>query len=203
MTANSRKIFFGILIFAFVVRVAGVGYGLPLWLISDEPPFVLGALKMIELKTPIPRFHTAEFSSVLYYPPYISYLLLPAFSAILAFKYFNFDGNRLSFANYIGSDLSSFFIAARFINIMLALASIYLAYKIAKNIFKDEWAGLATAFFLSILISGIGIGASVISCVALFLVGFYFLLFEEKKLIDLFREKFVYLLALVFVALAF
>lgn len=234
-----------ILIFAFLVRVAGIGYGLPLWLIADEPPFTLGALKMIELKTVFPRFHAEEFNSVLYYPPYISYILLPAFSGILAFKYLTFGRDKGSFANYIGSDLSSFFIAARFINMIFALASIYLVYKIAKNIFKDEWVGLAAAFFtstsllhimlsiaarqwmtvsfifllvlyslihpslsfrkryfFSVLISGIGMGASVISSAALFLVGFYFLFFEKKKLSELLREKFLYILGIIFVFLA-
>lgn len=149
MTMNPRKILFAILVFAFVIRVAGIGYGLPLWLVADEPPFILGALKMIELKTVIPRFHLEEFRSVLYYPPYISYLLLPAFSGILAFKYLSFDGDQASFANYIGADLSDFFIATRFLNIIFALASIYLTYAIAKTIFKDEWTGLAGAFFAS------------------------------------------------------
>ena len=200
---------------------------------------------MIELKTVTPRFHSEEFRSVLYYPPYISYLLLPVFSGILAFKYLTFDGDKISFANYIGSDISSFFIAARFINIIFALASIYLVYKIAKNIFKDEWIGLAASFlvstsllhvmlsiaarqwmpvsfvfllvlyfltdqtlsfkkryFFSVLTFGIGMGASAISCVALFLVSFYFLLFEEKKLSELLREKFVYFLGIVFGVLA-
>jgi len=245
MTANSRRILFVILVFAFLVRVAGIGYGLPLWLIADEPPFTLGALKMIELKTVIPRFHVEEFRSILYYPTYISYFLLPAFSGILAIKYLSFDGDRLSFINYIGSDLSDFFLAARFLNILLAVFSIYLIYGVSRNIFNDEWSGLAASFllstsllhimlsiaarqwmpislilllvlyflthpsmsfkkryFLSILISGIGIGISAISSVALFLVGFYFLLFEEKKLSELFREKFIYFLGIMFVALA-
>ena len=221
MTANSRRILFVILVFAFLVRVAGIGYGLPLWLIADEPPFTLGALKMIELKTVIPRFHVEEFRSILYYPTYISYFLLPAFSGILAIKYLSFDGDRLSFINYIGSDLSDFFLAARFLNILLAVFSIYLIYGVSRNIFNDEWSGLAASFllstsllhimlsiaarqwmpislilllvlyflthpsmsfkkryFLSILISGIGIDISAISSVALFLVDFYFLLFD-------------------------
>src|SRR3989344_4381755 len=129
MNIDSHKILFMILVFAFAVRVAGVGYGLPLWLISDEPPFTLGALKMIELKTLIPKFHLGEFSSVLYYPPYISYFLLPVFSGILALKYLSFDGGRLSFINYIGADLSDYFLATRFLNILLAVFSIYLIYR--------------------------------------------------------------------------
>ena len=143
-----KKILFVILIIAFAVRIVGIGYGLPLWLVADEPPFVLGVLKMIELKTVIPRFHLEEFRSVLYYPPYISYFYLPFFSSMLAVKYLSFEGDRGSFINYLGADLSDFFMVARFLNVILAVFSVFLVYRVAKNIFKDEWIGLASAFFL-------------------------------------------------------
>ena len=144
-----KKILFAILIVAFAVRIVGIGYGLPLWLVADEPPFVLGALKMIELKTVVPRFHLEEFRSVLYYPPYISYFYLPFFSLLLAVKYLFFGGDRISFINYLGADLSDFFMAARFLNILLAVLSVYLVYRVSKNIFRDEWTALASSFFIS------------------------------------------------------
>ncbi|MEK9170042.1 MAG: hypothetical protein AAB674_00130, partial [Patescibacteria group bacterium] len=81
-----------ILIFSFLVRLAGIGYGLPLWLIDDEPPFTLAALKMIQLKTLLPAFHMEEFKAFLYYPPYLSYLYLLPFSILLGVKYLFFSG---------------------------------------------------------------------------------------------------------------
>ncbi|MBI2406557.1 MAG: hypothetical protein HYV25_03170, partial [Candidatus Harrisonbacteria bacterium] len=48
-----------ILAVAFFVRIAGISYGLPMWLVSDEPPFIFGALKMMELRTLVPALHTA------------------------------------------------------------------------------------------------------------------------------------------------
>ena len=246
MNSFAKKILFAVLIFGFAVRILGIGYGLPLWLGADEPPFVLGALKMIELKTLIPAFHEEEFRSVLYYPPYLSYLNLPLFASILFFKFISYDGDIISFANYIVSDLSNFFAAARFINIFLAVLSIYLVYKISMSLFRDEWAAAAGSFFLStsllhILLSfssrqwlavsvvyvlvlyfltkkefsfekryfwavfsaGIGMGISMISSLSIAFIALYYLFFEEKKLSQIFREKYIYLLVLLFAVLSF
>ncbi|MDO8430307.1 MAG: glycosyltransferase family 39 protein [bacterium] len=138
-----------ILVFAFLVRVVGISYGLPLWLIDDEPPFTLAALKMIQLKTLLPVFHLEEFRTVLYYPPYLSYLYLLPFSILLGIKYLFFSGGRDQFIYYLTSDLSQFFLIARFLNVVLGVFSVAMLYKVAKNIFKSEFVGLLSAFFLS------------------------------------------------------
>ena len=138
-----------ILVLAFTVRLAGINYGLPLWLIGDEPPFTTAALKMIELKTVFPALHAEEFKPTLYFLPYLSYLYLLPFVTLLGANYLFFAGNLDQFKNYIVSDLSQFFILARFINIILGTITVWLIYKIAKNIFKNEWAALLSAFFMS------------------------------------------------------
>lgn len=242
MNISARKILFAILAFSFLVRLAGISYGLPLWVAADEPPFVLGTLKMIELKTLVPRFHLEEFRSVLYYPPYISYLYLPSFLAVLGVKFLAFDGESGSFGEYIGSDLSDFFITARIITVLLAAFSIFLVYKTSKNIFRDEYTALASSFFLgtsllhitlsmvsrqwllvslvlitvlyfltepsfsfkrryllSVLTSGLGFGISAIAGVSASLIALFYLFFENKKITELLREKFIYLLILMFV----
>ena len=240
-----KKILFAILILSFLVRLAGIGYGLPLWLVADEPPFILGALKMVELKTAIPGFHLKEFRSVLYYPPYVSYFYLPFFATVLGLKYFSFGGDRISFINYLGADLSDFFMAARLLNILLAVLSVYLVYQVSKNIFRDEWTALASSFFistsllhillsitarqwlavsfiftlvvylltepalsfkkryfLSVLAVGLGMGVSAISSVFMVLIVLHYLFFEEKRILELLKDKFVYLLILLFIFLA-
>ena len=146
---NLRTWLISILALAFLIRIAGVSYGLPLWLVDDEPPFVLAALKMLELKTLLPALHFADFKTVLYYPPYLAYLYLPFFAALAAVKFLFYKGAANLFAAYLLSDLSGFFIIARVINILLGVASVYLIYKIAKNIFTDETPALFTAFFVS------------------------------------------------------
>lgn len=138
-----------ILAFAFLVRVAGIGYGLPLWLIDDEPPFTLAALKMIQLKTLLLPAHLEEFKTVLYYPPYLSYLYLTPFSILLGIKYLLFGGGMGQFINYLARDLSHFFLIARFLNVLMGVISVYLVYSVGKKIFKQEAVGLAAAFFLS------------------------------------------------------
>ena len=146
---SSQKWLIFILALAFLIRIAGVSYGLPLWLVDDEPPFVLAALKMLELKTLIPALHLADFKTVLYYPPYLAYLYLPFFAALAGIKYLFYKGAANLFAAYLLSDLSGFFIIARAINIFLGVASVYLIYKIAKNIFKEEAPALLAAFFVA------------------------------------------------------
>ena len=78
---RTQKILHGILALAALLRIAGIGHGLPLFVVDDEPPFVLAALKMLELKTLLPAAHT-EFQDFLYYPPYLAYLLLPFFAFV-------------------------------------------------------------------------------------------------------------------------
>lgn len=143
-----------IIFFAFLIRIAGVGYGLPLWLIDDEPPFTLAALKMIQLKTLLPMNHLEEFKTVLYYPPHLSYLYLLPFSILLGIKYLLFKGGLEQFVYYLTSDLSQFFLIARFINILLGVFSVFLIYRIAIKIFgtlagNAQKFGLLAAFFLA------------------------------------------------------
>lgn len=145
---NVKTALFCILIFSFLVRLAGINYGLPLWLIDDEPPFTLAALKMIQLKTLLPVLHLDEFKAFLYYPPYLSYLYLFPFSALLAFKYLFFNGGLEQFLHYAVSDLSHFFLIARFLNAALGVLSVWLLYKIVKNIFQNVYPALLAAFLL-------------------------------------------------------
>jgi hypothetical protein len=132
MFISSKYIIIAVLVLAFMLRIMGITYGLPLWLHDDEAAFPLAALKMIQLKTVFPAAHFDEFKSVLYYPPYISYFYLPFFAIFLGIKYLLYSGTQ--FTDYLGADLSGFFIIARLINILLATVSVYLVYRIFKNL---------------------------------------------------------------------
>lgn len=146
---TSRNILIGILALAFFLRIMGVGYGLPLWLISDEPPFPAATLKMMELKTLLPVLHEDEFKKIIYFPPYISYAYVAPFAAILGTEYLFFHGTSAEFKNFIVSDPSILFLFGRLLNVVLGTASVYLVYRVSKNIFKDEIAALAAAFFMA------------------------------------------------------
>ncbi len=142
-----------ILLFSFLVAVFGVRYGLPLSLIDDEPPFILAALKMIQLKTLLPVLHQDEFRPFLYYTPYLAYLYLPVFLVILAAQFLFFNGTQQEFLYHIASDTTLFFIAARLIVVLLGTLSIFLIYKIAKRLFRNCLAALLSAFFLGTSLS--------------------------------------------------
>ncbi len=139
-----------ILAVAFLVRIAGISYGLPMWLVSDEPPFIFGALKMMELRTLVPALHTAEFGRILYFPPYLSYLYLLLFVPVLGIKFILFSGTLRQFISITTLDPSALFLAARMFSVILGTATVWLVYKIGKNIFNEEPPALYAAAFLAL-----------------------------------------------------
>ncbi len=138
-----------ILLTALVFRTGGILYGLPLWVIGDEPSLVTGALKMLELKTIFPFLHIADLKATLYFPPYLSLLYMPFFALLTGVKFLFFSGTFDAFKNYLISDLSHFFILERLIHLVFSVASVWLTYKIAKNIFTEERVALLSAIFLA------------------------------------------------------
>lgn len=139
-----------IIALAFAVRLVGINYGLPLWLIGDEPPSVTGALKMIEMKTVFPFLHQDELKSTLYFPPYLAFIYMPFFVILLTVKFIFFAGNLDAFKNYTAGNISEFFLLARFLNVILGTATVYFAYRIVKNIFKEERPALIAIAILAL-----------------------------------------------------
>ncbi len=137
---------------ALVLRLAGISYGLPLQLHDDEPPFILAALKMMQLKTVFPVLHSAEFEPILFYLPYASYLYLPFFAlymggaAVWAFLTGAFP--FLELQNYLLSDLSPFFLIARFLSVLAGVLTVYLVYEVGRNLFNKS-TGLFSALLLA------------------------------------------------------
>lgn len=138
-----------ILSFSLIIRLIMINYGLPLWLYNDEPPYILGALKMLQLKTILPVLHEQEFISFLYYPPYICYLFLPFFVLVASISIITFDGSMADYISYVASDPSIFFLTGRFVIILISLLSIYFIYRVTKNIFGEEKLALLSAFLVS------------------------------------------------------
>ena len=138
-----------ILLFGFLVRLSGIFYGLPLFAVNDEPSLILGALKMLELKTIFPVFHMGEFQNLLYYPPYLSYIYLLPFAVVILgvtlMKGITLGASAIMF----GAGPSVFFVIARSINVILGVLSIYLVYRIAESLWGDRKASIAAAFLLS------------------------------------------------------
>src|SRR3989344_2686822 len=140
---------FWLLLGAFLLRALGIGYGLPLTVVADETPFTFAALKMLQLKTLIPALHPEAFQSILPYPPYLSYILLFPFTLILGIAYLLWQGSPELFQAYLISDLTPFFMTARFINVVLGTLSVFLVYRIAQTLFKSRVAALSAGFLLT------------------------------------------------------
>ncbi|MDQ5950471.1 MAG: hypothetical protein QG585_413 [Patescibacteria group bacterium] len=135
-----------IIIFAFLLRIASLNYGLPMWLYNDEQPFVLATLKMMQLKTLLPVLHQEAFTPFFYYPPYINYLYLPFFVLTTGISLIGFPGTLSDFQTQIASDPSVFFITGRLIVILISLTSIYLVYKTTEFLTKEKKSALIAAF---------------------------------------------------------
>lgn len=138
-----------ILVFAAAVRFVGLDYGLPLWLVGDEVSHIFGALKMMELKTLLPVLHSAEFDNVFYYTPYLSYLYLLPFTIVAGIKFLFFSGTFGQFKNYLIADPSVFFITARVISAVFGLATVWLVYAAAWQMFQKKKIALFSALFIA------------------------------------------------------
>ncbi len=134
---------------AFLLRIVGICYGLPLTVVADEPPFVLGALQMLQLHTLIPAFHLAVFKKILYYPPYLSYLYLIPFTIIIGGAALLWHVPTALLEARLLADLSPFFLVARVGSVLLGTLSVYFVYRIAQSLFTSRTAAAASAFLLA------------------------------------------------------
>ncbi len=175
---HTKKILASIIVAAFLIRILGVNFGLPLWLISDEPPFTAAALKMLELKTLLPVLHEETFKQIIYFPPYLSYIYLLPFSLIIGIKYIFWTGGFEQFKNFLILDPSIFFLFARILNVILGTITVWLVYLITKNIFQDKETSIFSSFFLAFSLLHIDlsfVGRDWVPATFLFALVLYFL----------------------------
>lgn len=164
--------------FAFIIRFSGISYGLPLWVVNDEPSTILGSLKMMELKSVIPALHQKEMSSVLYYPPYISYLYIIPFSIVYGFQALL----HMSLQDIL-LDLSPYFIVARLISIVAGVLSIWFIYKTSEALTESKRVALFSAFLACTSLIHISLSFSArhwIFISLIYSIAFYFL-FKKRS----------------------
>lgn len=147
---TKTKILALILLVALLLRLVGISYGLPLWLVGDEPALIFGSLKMLELKTILPVLHASSFGSTFYYGPYLPIIYLLPFTFAVGIKYLFFAGSFILFKQFLLADPSIFFIVARLISAFLGTATVWLVYKISLNIFAKTKTALVSAAFMAI-----------------------------------------------------
>lgn len=139
-----------ILFFSFLIRIIGIKFGLPLWVVPDEPAIVYAPLKMIELKSVMPALHFDAFVGKFYYMPFIAYIYIIPLIFTLGVKFLLFSGTMAEFKNVLQLDLSPFFITIRVVNAFIGTMTVYTVYKISENIFKNKRTALFSAAFLSL-----------------------------------------------------
>lgn len=149
---NHRHLWLVVVALAIWLRLSGLTFGLPLALVADEPSAVFGALKMMELKTVIPALQAEVFATILYYPPYLSYLYLLLFTLVGGLAFW-FSGSSLAiFINQLIADPSIFFIVARLFAITASVISIGLVYQTARRLWPaaPTWVAAWAAFCLAV-----------------------------------------------------
>jgi dolichyl-phosphate-mannose--protein O-mannosyl transferase len=146
---KTTAILLSLLTLGFGLRMIGVNYGLPLWLVGDEPPFIIATLQMLKLQTLFPVLHPEIFNPILYFPPYLSYLYLIPFALVLGLQYLFHIRDIAILVSYITADPSSLFILARIISALAGTATILFVYKAGKHFFQNTYASLIGAIVVT------------------------------------------------------
>jgi len=137
-----NKILFGILIFAFVIRLIGLDYGIPQRFVGDEFVQVAVALKMLEAKSFIPNF-----PDIFYHQPLSAYISLVGMSAYLGWQFLTGQFESLAAMKvYYAIHSGELLIVPRFLAALLGMLAIYFIYLAARDLFNKRIA-LTAAFF--------------------------------------------------------
>jgi 4-amino-4-deoxy-L-arabinose transferase-like glycosyltransferase len=134
-----------ILVFAFLVRMPGLFYGFPLLgVFTDETPTILSTLKMIG------QFSWRVNFPDYYYPALLSYVYAPFFIIFLIFSRLTGLFPSLEAMKETAILNSGYFLPlARLINVILAVATVFLVYKIALKLFNKKQIGLIASWLLA------------------------------------------------------
>ena len=127
---SERTILLIILIFAFLLRVWGIGHGLPLFLHLDEN--TIGGTVMKMIKTSDLNPHYFRYPSLYLY---FIYLIISSFGLII--------GNDFSVAN----NMTAFYLVGRFSTAIISTATVYLTYLLGKAFFSQKISFLAATVF--------------------------------------------------------
>ena len=130
---------FSIMMFALIVRLAGIGFGLPDLFHQDEPVVVNHAL----------AYANGDFNPHFFkIPPLLSYLLFGVYGLIFTFLKIFMHFSKDQFAQFFFKDPTLFYLSGRILfGACLGTASVYLLYLLGTKIFNKNTALIAAAFF--------------------------------------------------------
>ncbi len=140
-----RAVFPVLLAAALAVRLWGIDYGLPFFLVSDEEVMLGGAMRMYELGILVPALHAPEMS-ILYYPvglPYLYALLIAPVTAVLAVAHGLPDMGTLKLL--VLDNLGWISGAARLSSVLFAGGTIIVIYRLGATLTTSPAAGAMAA----------------------------------------------------------
>lgn len=147
--ALATLVLVAILALATAVRLLGVGYGLPHPLVSDEEVLIGGALRMAQTGQFIPTLDPLV-AHQLYYPVGLPYLYLAVFAPVVAVVYAGagFPG-LASVPLLLADNLATLFLVARLTSVAMAVATVWVVYRLAMHLFGGPAAGLVAAALMA------------------------------------------------------
>lgn len=139
-----------VLVGSAVLRLAGIGYGLPLFLVSDEEVIIGGALRMAETRSLVPSL-TPELANILYYPTVLPYIYLVLLIPLAAAQWLALGFPDLGLLGlYLAHNLDGIWMAARLVSVVLGSATVWLIYDLCKRISGSRVAGIAAAALMGV-----------------------------------------------------
>lgn len=130
----------GILLIGFLLRVWGIGFGLPHLYHPDEADIVHRALAF-GAGDPNPHFFV--------YPSFYMYLLFLIYGFYFLIGYlFGVFHSVIDFQNLFFRDPTTFYLLGRFLTVLFGSATIWVMYRVGKNLFNQE-VGLFCALLLA------------------------------------------------------
>ena len=133
-----------IIFIGFLIRIIGIGYGLPAVYHTDEPYLVKNALWMGAHHSLRPYFYT--------YPTLYSYLLLIVYGVFFVVgKISGIFRNSLDFGIQFIVNPTYFYLIGRFISVLFGTATGIVVYFIGKIGYGSRKVGLLSALFLMVL----------------------------------------------------
>lgn len=139
-----------ILVGAAVSRIIGIDHGLPFPLRSNEENLIAGVLKMMELRTLIPALHYEEMK-ILIYPPFLAYTaLLTAGPFIGGLFIASGMPSMIEFSPAVFDNLGTVFLLSRLTVAAFSVGTVFVVYRIGREIFKSQRAGLIAAALMAV-----------------------------------------------------
>jgi len=132
------------------LRLHGIDHGLPYPFRSDEESMLGGALRMLELRNPIPAFNPEEME-ILNYPVIVPYLLLMVITPflLLDFAISGFPPLDL-FARHVFEQMGTIFLLSRLTSVVISLLTLMVVYRLARLLFKSSAISLACSALFAI-----------------------------------------------------